>query len=380
MIRFIDLFAGIGGFHYGLERANSIEKAQSKPDKESRANSSNFNRESSAHRRSKSAFNCVWANEFNKYAGEIYQKRFPKTSFSGADIRTVDAERIPEFDLLVGGFPCQAFSIAGKRKGFNDTRGTLFFEIARIIKARRPKIVLLENVRGLLSHEAGRTFGRIIQVLGDLGYWVEWQVLNSKNFGVPQNRERVFIVGHLRGKGGQKIFPLRQNGLQSIKKRQKIQQIAQTLKARDYASWRGNFVTPEIAGTFTAGGHSGGLHSDMTVIPVLTPNREEKRQNGRRFKEVGDPMFTLTGQDIHGVMLRDGRDNRSCLRSGRTTELGIEGQSIRRLTPVECERLQGFPDHFTEGLSDTQRYKCLGNAVTTNVITALGKKILEAEY
>ena len=112
-------------------------------------------------------------------------------------------------------------------------------------------------------------------------------------------------------------------------------------------------------------------------MPVLTPDREEKKQNGRRFKEDDEDMFTLTGQDVHGVMLRDGRDNRSCLRGGRTTEVGFEGQSIRRLTPTECERLQGFPDGWTEGISDTQRYKCLGNAVTVNVIEEVIKEIQE---
>jgi len=365
-MRFIDLFAGVGGFHLGFERAGIIESEQLQGEELQEGKDSNS---LESTKRKQSNFSCVWSNEWNKYAGEVYQKRFPRTKFSGEDIRTVDVDGLPEFDLLCGGFPCQAFSIAGKRKGFDDTRGTLFFEIARIIKARKPKIVLLENVRGLLSHEAGRTFGRIIEVLGDLGYWVEWEVLNSKNFGVPQNRERVFIVGHLRGERGRQIFPLGQSSEEINEQRGRIpQQIASTIFSSQHKIARG-----------------------MTMIEtkaVLTPDREEKRQNGRRFKEDGEPMFTLTGQDIHGVEITSYSPRTNDPKLGGSGPLRNMEHSftvdrtphivnrIRRLTPVECERLQGFPDNWTEGLSDTQRYKCMGNAVTVNVVQAIAEKIL----
>lgn len=174
MGKYVSLFAGIGGFDLALNRLG--------------------------HK-------CVYANEWDKYAAQTYEKNFGKKPDT-EDITTVNAKRIPNHDLLVGGFPCQSFSIAGHRKGFDDTRGTLFFDIARILKEKHPRLCLLENVKGLLSHNDGGTFKTIIATLDELGYDLQWQVLNSKNFGVPQNRERVFIVGHLRGTPRPKVFPL----------------------------------------------------------------------------------------------------------------------------------------------------------------------------
>lgn len=219
------------------------------------------------------------------------------------DITKIDAAALPDFDLFVGGFPCQAFSIAGKRRGFEDTRGTLFFDVARILAAKRPRLFLLENVKGLLSHDDGRTFKTIIAALVELGYSVEWQVLNSKDFGVPQNRERVFIVGHLGGDGSPQVFPFDQ---------------------------------------------SDGLPS----------------QSPRPGQDEGRISSTVTTNYKKGV------------HCGGETYVTNEAQ-IRRLTPVECERLQGFPDNWTEGISDTQRYKTLGNAVTVNVVEAVFSRMLQ---
>lgn len=150
---------------------------------------------------------CIGYSEIDKYAIETYQQHFGGHQNYG-DATKINAAELPDFDLLVGGFPCQAFSVAGKRKGFDDTRGTLFFDIARILSEKRPRHLVLENVKGLLSHDSGKTFQTIVGVLTDLGYFVEWQVLNSKDFGVPQNRERVFIVGHLGGEPRRKVFPI----------------------------------------------------------------------------------------------------------------------------------------------------------------------------
>jgi len=290
---------------------------------------------------------------------------------------------VPGFDLLVGGFPCQAFSIAGKRLGFDDTRGTLFFEIARAIKEKRPKYFLLENVKGLLSHDSGRTFKTIITTLAELGYDLQWQVLNSKNFGVPQNRERVFIIGCLRGESIGQVFPVggmcKENtetstlktirsgyykqgfgsqlvykgAVMSEKNKQWLNDGKQN--SRNFPQGQRVYGTEGIASTIA--GNAGGLGGKTglyEVKAVLTPDRAEKRQNGRRMKEDGEPSFTLTGQDIHGVSYEN---------------------KIRRLTPTECERLQGFPDGWTEGVSDTQRYKCLGNAVSVPVIEAIIKRL-----
>ena len=176
-MKYISLFAGIGGFDLALDRLG-VE--------------------------------CVYANDFDKYCKLIYDKNFADSRpLDTRSITNVSTGDIPDHDILVGGFPCQAFSVAGRRLGFADTRGTLFFDIARILKDKRPRYFILENVKGLLSHDNGKTFSTILGVLSDLGYGVEWQVLNSKNFGVPQNRERVFIVGHLGGRRSPKVFPLR---------------------------------------------------------------------------------------------------------------------------------------------------------------------------
>ncbi|GAJ09111.1 unnamed protein product, partial [marine sediment metagenome] len=156
------------------------------------------------------SYRCVWSNEWDKYCAEIYQKNFGEKPDT-RDIRTVPPRDIPDHDLLCAGFPCQSFSIAGKRAGFEDTRGTLFFEIARILRDKRPRHLLLENVKGLLSHQEGKTFQTILGILSDLGYRIEWQVLNSKHFGVPQNRERVFIVGHPGEESEFQVFPLAQS-------------------------------------------------------------------------------------------------------------------------------------------------------------------------
>ena len=175
-MKFIDLFAGIGGFRLGMEMAGH---------------------------------ECVGFCEIDKFAEKSYRAMYDtEGEWFADDIRTVDPRDIPEFDCITGGFPCQSFSVAGKRGGFEDTRGTLFFEIARIIRERQPKLVFLENVKGLLNHDGGRTFGTILQTFWELGYDVEWQLLNSKDFGVPQNRERVFIIGYPRGASRRKIFPI----------------------------------------------------------------------------------------------------------------------------------------------------------------------------
>ncbi len=311
-IRFIDLFSGIGGFRYGLEEANrkiwnglqNLEARGGGSDASIGVRRRGVQSENPTH-----PFRCVWSCDNNKYANQVYTKQFGEANHHSGDVRGVDPGEIPDFDLLCAGFPCQSFSVAGKRKGFQDTRGTLFFEISRIAEAKRPQMLLLENVKGLLSSDRGQTFQTILQELGRIGYWAEWQVLNSKHHGVPQNRERVFIIGHLREKGGQEIFPFTKPS-QSPNLGDARQQTASALQSP---------------------GHAAGNYRGMNMI--------------------------------------------------------AENLKIRRLTPTECERLQGFPEGWTgwgindKGekviVSDTQRYRALGNAVTTNVVTFLGKRIME---
>jgi DNA (cytosine-5)-methyltransferase 1 len=257
-------------------------------------NSKNVYEDSTNYKIRKDGPTCVGYSEIDKYAIQIYERHFNHKNYG--DIRKIKARSLPDFDLLIGGFPCQSFSVAGKRRGFKDTRGTLFFEIARILSAKKPKLLLLENVKGLLSHDQGRTFATILSTLDGLGYDIQWEVLNSKNFGVPQNRERVFIVGHLRKESRPEIF--------SIEK------------------------------------------------------------DDRRCGEQHVPKQKAT----RGVR------NMSDLKSRWRHTM-----RIRKLTPIECERLQGFPDGWTEGVSDTQRYKTLGNAVTVNVVAEIAKRIISDE-
>ena len=323
MPTFASMFAGIGGFDLGLTRAG---------------------------------WQCVWANEWNKYACQIYKKNFGEKELYEGDIRDLSTDKIPDIDLLVGGFPCQSFSIAGKRKGTNESRGTLFAQIVRVASAKRPKLLLLENVKGLLSSDDGGDFAKIIRVLGNLGYLLEWQVLNSKYFGVPQNRERVFIVGHLGEKCTRQIFPIRQVGGSDDRTYKETQSVRSRIRNASSLNCSGSGVERNlIAHTISQRYYKDGSENLLDIRPCLTPDRLQVRQQGRRFKENGEDMFTLTGQDIHGVSI---------------------GNKLRRLTPLECERLQGFPDGWTSCVSDVQRYKCLGNAVTVNVIEFLGQLLL----
>ena len=258
-MNYLDLFSGIGGFALGFQQAGiNIEKH--------------------------------YFSEVDKYAISIYRRYFPDAIPLGdvARIKNIN-ERI---DLISGGFPCQSFSIAGKRRGFSDTRGTLFFDIARLAKELRPKYMVLENVKGIYSHDDGHTLDVILSTLDGLDYDVQLLLVNSKDFGVPQNRERAFFVCNFRGKSRPKILSLREQ--------KKICTTSPTLTTRYPGSWR----------------------EGLYII-----------ENGEKWRD---------------------------------------------LTPVECERLQGFPDNWTEGISDTQRYKTLGNAVTVNVIKAIGESLKEA--
>mgnify|MGYP001175238085 CR=1 FL=1 len=324
-MKFLDLFAGIGGFRLGMEMAGH---------------------------------ECVGYVEIDKFARKSYEAMYDtKGEWTAHDITKVPDDDIRHFrgqvDVICAGFPCQAFSVAGKRLGFEDTRGTLFFEIARFAKEIQPRYLFLENVKGLLSHDKGRTFETVLLTLDELGYDAEWQVLNSKDFGVPQNRERVFIIGHLRGASTRKVFPI--TGESSEIDCNVVGKLALPGKEQ----WNRVYSTDGLSPTLTT--MQGGRQEPKVVLPVLTPDREEKRQNGRRMKEPGEPMFTLTAQDRHGVALG-----------------GRPHYRIRKLTPLECWRLQGFPDELFKKAakvnSDSQLYKQAGNSVTVNVIYEIAKK------
>jgi len=187
-MRYIDLFAGVGGFRYGIDRCNR-PTGQNKKETKNKKNSTNTKKGNTREL----AFTCVYSSEWDKYANSVYRKHFGECD--DRDIRTVPTSEIPDHDLLVGGVPCQSWSVAGKRGGFDDERGNMWFECFRILRAKQPKYFLFENVKGLLSHDRGKSMERICEELCGCGYAIDFEVLNSKNFGVPQNRERVFIVG-----------------------------------------------------------------------------------------------------------------------------------------------------------------------------------------
>jgi DNA (cytosine-5)-methyltransferase 1 len=235
-MKYFDAFSGYGGFSLGIKRAYEKLCSQNKEQSEMSPFGDSERQCSEQSDDGSKGLTCIGYSEINKYAIETYSKHFPDHKNYG-DITKIHPQDIPDFDLLVGGFPCQAFSIAGKRAGFEDTRGTLIFDVLRILKEKHPRLVLLENVKGLLSHDGGRTFKTIITSLAELGYAVEWQVLNAKNFGVPQNRERVFIIGHLGGFGGRQVFPLTGDDRQDTESDgERLIEVFPTIRATHYKS------------------------------------------------------------------------------------------------------------------------------------------------
>lgn len=295
-MNYISLFSGIGGFELGIQKSKY-----------------------------KDHLNCIGFSEVDENAIKIYRRHFPNHKWLG-DVRKIKTDELPRFELLVGGFPCQSFSNSGNKQGFDDTRGTLFFEIARILKDKRPKYFLLENVQGLLWNKCGETMQTIIRVLAEMGYNIQYEILDSRFFGVPQRRERLFIKGCL-GKGCEFKFPTIRRYSEPTKDLSD-----EHLKIR----------------TDTSKGYKEANVGDGVRISRLN------QKNGGRGRVQSDSVGTLMCSCNWGVVTPD--------------------LEIRKLTPLEYERCQGFDDGWTEfgvdgePISNTQRYKCLGNAVTVNVV------------
>ena len=382
-MKFLDLFAGIGGFRLGMESAGH---------------------------------ECVGFCEIDKYARASYKAiHNTEGEIELHDITRVTDESIRRFgsvDVICGGFPCQAFSIAGHRRGFEDTRGTLFFEICRFASVLRPKYLFLENVRGLLNHDGGATFETIIRTLDELGYDVEWQVLNSKNFGVPQNRERVFIIGHLRGTSGRKVFPLSGDGTSITCEQPKINKVGNIRKKGKSQS--GDVVSidslaPTLCSTTTQKDPLKVLiENEIKQFGILQPNFnqcgvvyetdgiaptirayqggglepkirvKEATSKGYAEAEVGDSV-NLSHPNSKTRRGRVGKQIANTLLTGESQGVIEPDFRIRKLTPRECWRLQGFPDwafdKAQEVNSNSQLYKQAGNSVTVNVIAAIAKEL-----
>ena len=460
-MKFLDLFAGIGGFHLGMQQAG--------------------------HK-------CVGYIEWDKFARQSYQAIFnTKGLYNGKDIKSVKGSELPKADVWCFGSPCQDISVAGKQQGIKGEQSSMFFEVIRLLKEtdreKKPSYLFMENVKNLLSSQKGWDFTELLYQMDKVGYDVQWSVINSSDV-VPQNRERAFIIGYLRGRSTRKVFPIiGKNGEtnKTIKvigntsrtgfRGQDVSDptgISTTLLSRDYKgpkqvaikqvgnissskSFGGNpqvgrvystdGISPTLS-TMQGGGREPKILDDQgrtkkrlkplsisptlrsqshgnepkIAIPVLTPDRVKKRQNGHRFKTNGEPEFTLTGQDRHGVLVRNIKKYAYNVRPNAhpaisITPIGnIRGHKqdykkmglselqftnpqnvastvttshcpktwtsdlrIRKLTPRECWRLQGFPDWAFDrakkaGLSDSQLYKQAGNAVTVPVIQAIAER------
>jgi len=324
-IRIVDLFAGIGGIRLGFSNAaDSLGKEVS----------------------------CVYTSEIDKYACKTYSKNFSNDNHNPLnDITKINEKELPNFDVLLAGFPCQAFSIAGKRGGFEDTRGTLFFDVARIIKEKRPAAFLLENVKGLVNHRGGKTLSTILNVLeNDLGYVsVQFKVLNARNFGVPQNRERVYIVGFKKGGGGFK-FPV------TVDDSKRLFDIIEedTVSVKYYLS--------------------------ETYVSSMRKHKERHAAKGNGFGYEIKSYDDVANAIVCGGMGKERNlliDNRQKILIPITKIKGdVNKEGIRRMTPIEWERLQGFPDNWTDLIADVHRYKQLGNSVAVPVIEAVAKEVI----
>ncbi|MEK3909655.1 DNA cytosine methyltransferase [Oceanobacillus sp. FSL W7-1309] len=338
-MKFLDLFAGIGGFRLGMEQAGH---------------------------------ECVGYVEWDKFARKSYEAihntegewtAYDITSVTDDDIRKLRGRG--RIDVICGGFPCQAFSVAGKRGGFDDTRGTLFFEIVRIANIIRPQYLFLENVKGLLNHDKGNTFETILRTLDELGYDAEWQVLNSKDFGIPQNRERVFIIGHLRGERTRKILPIR-----GTYKTPSIQVIGTTKNPKAPGTNFGYWVHD-----------SKGIVGALSARDYKQPKTILIKENVKKGYVEACPGDGIRLDHPNGTTGRGRIQTQSSPTLTTSASVGVllEDENIRYLTPKEYWRLQGFTDEqfniAHKVNSKVQLYKQAGNSVTVNVIYEIAKRL-----
>ncbi len=320
MYRSIDLFAGIGGIRLGFDQAFKNE------------------------------IRTVFASEWDNKAVETYRANFDDGLEVSGDITKVDEKDIPRHDILLAGFPCQAFSLAGQRRGFEDARGTLFFNVARIIKYHKPKVVFCENVKNLLNHDKGQTFRVIKSILEDLGYTVFYRILNSRNFGVPQNRERIYIVGFRNDIAPERfIFPEKTDSTKVIKDIVEENEVS----SKYYLS--------------------------TTYLVALKRHKERHLSKGNGFGYEIRELDSVAGAVVCGGMGRE----KNLIIDERLTDFTpvthirgeVNRESVRKMTPREWARLQGFPNDFKFVVADTHLYKQFGNSVTVPVVRAIAEQI-----
>ena len=459
-MKFIDFFAGIGGFRRGMELAGHECVGFCEFDKFATASYI------SMHLLTEEQRKTLKDIPIKKRQKKILKEEYRNGEWYANDIRRVYAGDIPKADCWCFGFPCQDISVAGKQVGFQGNRSSLFFRVMYLVgqlkEEDKPTYLFIENVKNLLSVNGGWDFARLLIEMERGGYDAEWQVLNSKDFGVPQNRERCFIIGHLRGRSTSKVFPIEgtdgKNSIQIIAHKDGYRRntqvfapdgITETLDTGQ-GGGRGHHVALPcfidlsyqkteltnkarcLQARYNKGIANHKAEVSGVAIPVLKPDRAEKRQNGRRFKEDGEPMFTLTSQDRHGVAVEPigivdpqgrktkvvvpkdivptlrsqthGNEPNVCIKVEEATKLDTNCNqgifvkvsdelvvyavwyekyqcyiAIRKLTPRECFRLQGWSDDYFGKAqfvnSDSQLYKQAGNGVTVTVIEAIARKM-----
>jgi len=316
---FIDLFCGIGGFRLSFQTLGG---------------------------------KCVFSSDINYHAKRTYEYNFGEVPFG--NIKDIDEKEVPDHDILLAGFPCQAFSIAGRRAGFEDTRGILFFEVARIIKEKSPKVVVLENVKGLISHNKGETFNTIVKTLREeLGYYVpEPKVLNAKDYGLPQNRERVFIVGFHKSTG--------------------VTDFEYPKPTREKVSFADVKEEDVVSAKY---------YLSTSYLKSLKEHKERHRKKGNGFGYEIISDDSIANAVVVGGMGRERNLVLDYRLTDFTPKTNIKGEvnreGIRKMTPREWARLQGFPDRFQIAVSDAQAYKQFGNSVAVNAVQAVGQVILD---
>lgn len=305
----IDLFAGVGGIRLGFEKAF------------------------------KDKVSFVFSSEIDLHAQKTYNANFGEIPHG--DITQIEAEDVPKHDIILAGFPCQAFSVAGLKKGFEDTRGTLFFDVARIAKHHKPKLIFLENVKGFKNHDKGNTFKVVKKTLEDLGYIVFADVLNAKYFGVPQNRERIYIIAFLKDAISSEI----NLDFEKIKQTKKISKVGDILEKN---------VEPKY-----------------TISDKLWAGHQRRKlEHKAKGNGFGYSIFNKQSEYTSTISARYYKDGSEVL-------IEQKNKNPRKLTPREAGRLQGFPNSFKIPVSDTQAYKQFGNSVAVPVIEELAKNILK---
>ena len=324
-MKIIDLFSGIGGFSLGFQRAGY-------------------------------QFTEHYFSEIDKHAIANYKHNFPHAKYIG-DITTLHGGDFTDIDIITFGSPCVDFSLAGKRAGLKGSKSSLIQHAIALITDIRPSVFIWENVKGAFSSNARADFWAIIQTLANLGgYRLEWQLLNT-SWVLPQNRERIYLIGHLAGRSQPGVFPITEDDCAPRKEKtyQFQAKLSGTLKANGNMNADDTYIIPKTASTLTGGGHSGGLHSDMTIICQL-PRGKNKGADLKICPTISSNAF---------------QENNL-----------LEG--VRRLTEIECERLQGFPDNWTQygdyngtikSIARTQRYKLIGNAVTVDIVELIAKRL-----